>query len=166
MNHDRNCPNLFLNCLFNLSLATSAGIWPRVPPAGLPSARLPASASSTDSLCVCLGYYSIVFLFLIINSQQQPQQSSGGGGGCGACLAGMCLCCCAEGLSYYSLCILFWLLIVLCRTLRVLIVNRHHSSNHLVETGHDPNNTYVEPLFSLPFDFVFFFRSRVICIIF
>lgn len=33
------------------------------------------------------------------NRQQPPQQKGGGGGGggCTACLAGMCLCCCAEG---------------------------------------------------------------------
>ncbi|KAJ6485909.1 hypothetical protein C8R45DRAFT_998359 [Mycena sanguinolenta] len=28
---------------------------------------------------------------------QQPAQQSGGGSGCMACLAGVCLCCCAEG---------------------------------------------------------------------
>jgi len=32
-----------------------------------------------------------------LDRQQPPQQKGGGGGGCMACLAGVALCCCAEG---------------------------------------------------------------------
>ena len=42
--------------------------------------------------------------------QQQPQKDSGGGG-CMACLAGMCLCCCAEGVSrcaIHAMCLADW----------------------------------------------------------
>lgn len=46
------------------------------------------------------GSHVMIFAFC---SQQQPEKSSAGSSGCMACLAGMCLCCCAEGKAWLSL---------------------------------------------------------------
>lgn len=55
---------------------------------------------STTHLCV-RNAYSAAKSYEVLSPvcrQQAPQKDSGGGG-CMACLAGMCLCCCAEGVS-------------------------------------------------------------------
>ncbi|KAJ3906350.1 hypothetical protein F5879DRAFT_946557 [Lentinula edodes] len=86
-----------------LSSATSESIlwWRWRPSSGIsPTRWLPTSASSTNRLCVCPRISCKFHLTrrALIVYRQQPQQSSSSSGGCGACLAGMCLCCCAEEL--------------------------------------------------------------------
>jgi len=56
---------------------------------------------STTDLCVRNAYFAARLRtksYEMVCRQQAPQKDSGGGG-CMACLAGMCLCCCAEGVS-------------------------------------------------------------------
>jgi Cysteine-rich TM module stress tolerance len=64
---------------------------------------IPTTTSSSNSLCVSSpsgNPMRVHTLFTFLNSaSQQPPQKDSGGGTCMACLAGICLCCCAEGMK-------------------------------------------------------------------
>ncbi len=83
------------------------------------STGIPTKSRSTDSICVC-SVFSMQYLFLTC-CRQQPARSGGGEGGCMACLAGICLCCCAEGRRFHAR---YILTTFHSRTLRVYLLVR------------------------------------------
>ena len=90
----------------NTPLATTT-ILPRLRRAPWPSSRPSSSrlwprtwvwspASTAASICVLISIALLQALYSHVGRQQPPQQNTG----MMACLAGMCLCCCAEGMSF------------------------------------------------------------------
>lgn len=94
-------------------LPRPAWLWPA---AGLPwrPAGVPAPACTTNRLCVSRlrcrkheapsHHATTLLMQSALGSRQQPtNQRSDSGTGCLACLAGACLCCCAEGSCFLLL---------------------------------------------------------------
>lgn len=97
----------------------------RSSPRSSPRVSSTATTWPPDDLCVSCTCYSITqFNKYHLFRQQQPEKGGGAAStGCMACLAGICLCCCAEG---PHLLIRIWRSILityfLYRTLRVLVL--------------------------------------------